>query len=145
MSDSPADLLLVEDNPGDVRLTREALTGVDVACTLHVVDNGEEALEFCRQRGEYADGPAPDVILLDMSLPRWGGGELLAELRADAETRAVPVIVFSGSDSRADVRAAYDNRANAYLTKPTDPDEFVETVRTFARFWLSTARLPRDV
>jgi len=138
----PFDILLVEDNRGDVRLTREAFAATDVPTTLHVVKNGADALEFCRQRGEYADAPSPAVILLDLSLPGADGQELIETIRADAALRHTPVVVFTSSASPADVRGSYDTGANAYLTKPVDPDEFMATVQSFAEFWLSTARLP---
>ena len=138
----PFDLLLVEDNRGDVRLAREAFAAVDVPTTLHVVRNGADALDFCHQRGEYADAPRPSVILLDLSLPGADGQELLGRIRSDAELRRTPVVVFTSSESRADVRGSYETGANAYLTKPVDPDEFIATVQSFAEFWLSTARLP---
>jgi CheY-like chemotaxis protein len=144
MSEGPAHVLLVEDNPGDVRLVEEAFTDIDAEATLHVVRDGTEALSFCRGRGEHADAPTPDVILLDLSLPRTDGRELLKRLHEDPDLRAIPVVVFTSSDSRSDVREAYRNSANAYLTKPVDPDTFIETVRTFARFWLETARLPGE-
>ena len=144
MSDGPEHVLVVEDNPGDVRLVREAFTEIDADATLHVVSDGTEALAFCRGYDEYADAPRPDVILLDLSLPRTDGRELLERVHEDPGLRAIPVVVFTSSDSRADVRDAYHNCANAYLTKPVDPDAFIETVRTFARFWLETARLPGD-
>lgn len=144
MRDGPAHVLVVEDNPGDVRLVQEAFGDVDTEATLHVVSDGSEALAFCRGRDESADAPTPDVILLDLSLPRTDGRELLDRLHEDPDLPAIPVVVFTSSDSRDEVREAYRRGANAYLTKPVDPDTFIETVRTFAAFWLETARLPGE-
>lgn len=136
------DVLLVEDNPGDVRLTQEAFRQGDVDCTLHVVDDGVEALDFCYQRGEYADAPRPDIVLLDLNLPRKDGREVLAALEEDPDLSRIPVVVLTSSAARADVRESYDQSANAYLTKPVDPEEFIRTIDAFTEFWLSTARLP---
>lgn len=136
------DVLLVEDNPGDVRLTQEAFRQGDAACTLHVVDDGVEALDFCYQRGDHADAPRPDIILLDLNLPRKDGREVLAALKEHPELRRIPVIVLTSSAARADVTESYDHSANAYLTKPVDPEEFIGTIEAFTEFWLSTARLP---
>lgn len=136
------DVLLVEDNPGDVRLTQEAFRQGDVACTLHVVDDGVEALDFCYQRGDHADAPRPDIILLDLNLPRKDGREVLAALKDHPELRRIPVIVLTSSAARADVTESYNHSANAYLTKPVDPEEFIDTIEAFSEFWLSTARLP---
>ena len=144
MCDDPPHVLVVEDNPGDVRLVREAFADADHEATLHVVEDGTEALAFCRGRGAYADAPTPAVVLLDLSLPRTDGRELLERFREDADLRTTPVVVFTSSDSRDDVREAYRNCANAYLTKPVDFDEFIDTVRSFAAFWLGAARLPGE-
>jgi len=138
----PADILLVEDNPGDVRLTEEAFREGQIRNTLHVVTDGVEALEFLNRRGEYADAPFPDLILLDLNLPRKNGDEVLEEISADPELARIPVIVLTGSSAEEDVVRSYDLAANAYLTKPVDPEEFIETVRSFQEFWLSVVRLP---
>lgn len=140
----PTDVLLVEDNPGDVRLTREALKEIPIVTTLHVVRDGVEALEFLHQRGEYADAPQPDVVLLDLNLPRKNGEEVLEEMREDDDLRFIPVIVLTSSHAEEDVVKSYDLHANAYLTKPVDPTEFIETVQTFQAFWLEVARLPSE-
>lgn len=143
MSDpEDADVLLVEDNPGDVRLTQEAFRQGDVDSTLHVVDDGVEALDFCYQRDEHADAPRPDIVLLDLNLPRKDGREVLAALKEDPDLCRIPVVVLTSSAARADVAESYDHSANAYLTKPVDPEEFISTIDAFAGFWLSTARLP---
>ncbi|WP_232702438.1 response regulator [Halobacterium wangiae] len=140
--EEPANVLLVEDNPGDVRLAREAFeTGSD-ADTLHVVNDGDEALDFLFRRGDYEDAPRVDVVLLDLNLPRKNGDEVLAEVRADPELARIPVVVFTSSESETDVVRSYDLQANAYLTKPVDPGAFIEAVQAFKRFWLSAVRLP---
>jgi CheY-like chemotaxis protein len=140
----PADILLVEDNPGDIRLTKEVFKEGGIANTLHVVEDGVAALDFCRQRGEYADAPRPDVVLLDLNLPRKNGDEVLEEIRDDPDLRALPVVVLTSSDSHKDIVKSYELCANAYITKPVDPDEFIEIIRAFEQFWLQVVRLPND-
>ncbi|WP_339104726.1 response regulator [Haloterrigena salinisoli] len=150
MSDSrqfkpePAQILLVEDNPGDVRLTEEAFKQGRIENDLHVVSDGNEALEFLYQRGEYEDAPRPDLILLDLNLPRKDGEDVLEELKGDQELRSIPVIVLTSSRAEEDVVRSYELHANAYLTKPVDPDDFIETVRAFEKFWFSVVRLPPE-
>ncbi|QLK25172.1 response regulator [Natrinema zhouii] len=141
----PAQILLVEDNPGDVRLTREAFKQGRIENDLHVVSDGIEALAFLSQQGEYADVPRPDLILLDLNLPGKDGEEVLEELKDDPVLRAIPVIVLTSSRAEEDVVKSYELHANAYLTKPVDPDEFIETVRAFEKFWFSVVRLPPEV
>jgi len=138
----PADILLVEDNPGDVRLTREAFEEGGIANTLHVVRDGVAALDFLYQRGDHADAPRPDIVLLDLNLPRKSGEEVLVEIRGDEELGCIPVIVLTSSEAEEDVVKSYELHANAYLTKPVDPECFIETVRSFQSFWLSVVRLP---
>ncbi len=140
----PAQILLVEDNPGDVRLTKEAFKQGRIDNELHTVSDGTEALAFLEQRGEYDDAPRPDLILLDLNLPRRGGEEVLEELKSDDELRSIPVIVLTSSRAEEDVARSYELHANAYLTKPVDPDEFIETVRAFEKFWFSVVRLPPE-
>jgi CheY-like chemotaxis protein len=137
-----ADILLVEDNPGDVRLTREVFEDGGITNTLHVVTDGVAALDFIYRRGEHADAPRPDIVLLDLNLPRKDGDEVLEELRDDPEHSQIPVIVLTSSSAAEDVTRSYELQANAYLTKPVDPAEFIETVRTFREFWLTVVRLP---
>ncbi|QLD90213.1 response regulator [Natronomonas salina] len=139
----PADVLLVEDNPGDVRLTQEAFREGRIQTTIHVATDGVEAMKFLEQTGEYADAPRPDIVLLDLNLPRKNGDEVLEEMKADPELDHIPVIVLTSSAAEEDVAKLYDCNANAYLTKPVDPDEFIETVRTLEEFWLSVVRLPQ--
>ncbi|SFS68356.1 response regulator [Halostagnicola kamekurae] len=143
-SAEPARILLVEDNPGDVRLTKEAFKRGRIEIELEVVSDGVDALEYLSQEGEYADAPRPDLVLLDLNLPRMNGEEVLEELQDDPTLRRIPVIVLTSSQAEEDVIASYDLSANAYLTKPVDPDAFIETVRTFEKFWFSMVRLPPE-
>ncbi|RDI72212.1 response regulator [Halopelagius longus] len=140
----PAEILLVEDNPGDVRLTQEAFKDGRIQNTLHVVTDGVEALDFLYRRGDYEDAPRPDLVLLDLNLPRKNGDAVLEEIRNDDELRRIPVIVLTSSTAHDDIVQSYDLCANAYLTKPVDPDEFISTIQTLERFWLSVVRLPSD-
>lgn len=138
------DILLVEDNPGDVKLTKEAFKHGQIVNTLHVVGDGVEALDFLFQRNEYADAPRPDIVLLDLNLPRKNGDEVLEELRADPECTDIPVIVLTGSSAQKDIVRSYELSANAYLTKPVDPDEFIDVIQSTERYWLSIVQLPTD-
>ena len=142
-SGRPANILLVEDNPGDVRLVEETFKDACLANDLHVVTDGDEAIEYVYQRGEYADAPRPDVVLLDWNLPRMGGDEVLAELKAESALRSIPVIVLTGSQAQEDVVRSDELQANAYVTKPVEPVEFIEVVQSFEEFWLRIVRLPR--
>jgi len=146
MTNSKAEILLVEDNHGDIRLTQEAFEESSIANTLHVVTDGVEALDFLHQRGEYTDAPRPDIILLDLNLPRKDGDELLGELReGSTDFSHVPVIILTSSKAQEDVVKSYELKANAYLTKPVDPSEFIETIQAFKTFWLNTVRLPPNI
>ena len=140
----PVDILLVEDNPGDIRLTKEAFKDGKIANTLHVVENGVEALDFLFQRNDYADAPRPDLVLLDLNLPRKNGDEVLEELHDDPNRRRIPVIILTSSDAETDVVQSYDLCASGFLTKSVDPNEFIETLQKLERFWLSILRLPTD-
>ena len=139
-----ADLLLVEDNPGDARLVEEAIRESDAAAdsTLHVVSDGDEALDFLYQRGDHANAVRPDLLLLDWNIPRTSGEHLLARVKDDPELKRIPVTVITGSKADSDVRQSYQNHANACLQKAVEPDEYMETIATYVEFWLSTARLP---
>jgi two-component system, chemotaxis family, response regulator Rcp1 len=139
----PIQILLVEDQPADVRLTQEVLAEGKVANDLHVVGDGEQALAFIRGEGEYAERPRPDVILLDLNLPRMDGREVLAEIKRDPELRPIPVIILTTSAAERDVLESYKHAANAYITKPVDLDEFVSAVRSIEEFWLTLVRLPK--
>lgn len=139
-----ADVLLVEDNPGDVRLTKEAFREGGIANDLHVVTDGIEALDFLHRRNEYESAPRPDVVLLDLNLPGKNGEEVLAEMKSDPGLYRIPVVILTSSKTEEDVVSSYDQNANAYLTKPVDPDEFIKLLQSFEEFWLSIVRLPPD-
>ena len=138
----PVNILLVEDNPGDVLLTQEAFSEGRYLPRLSVVEDGEEALTFLRRLGIYSDAPRPDLILLDLNLPRKDGRELLAEVKEDPDLRYIPIIVLTTSNAEQDVRRAYKLHANCYLTKPLDMDDFLKKVRSIEEFWLNVVRLP---
>jgi chemotaxis family two-component system response regulator Rcp1 len=135
-------ILLVEDSPGDVRLTQEVLRQAKIANVLHVVGDGEEALAFLRREGEHAEAPRPDLVLLDLNLPRKDGREVLAEIDGDVELRTIPVIVLTTSAAEQDILRSYQLSANAYITKPIDLTEFMSVVRSIEAFWLSIVKLP---
>ena len=139
----PIEILLVEDNPGDVRLTEEALADAKVRNILHVVGNGVEALQFLRREGPYADRPRPDLILLDLNLPIKNGMEVLSDIKADPDLRAIPVVILTTSQAEKDILKAYHLNANCYVTKPLDLDRFVEVVKSIEDFWFSIVQLPR--
>jgi two-component system, chemotaxis family, response regulator Rcp1 len=136
-------ILLVEDNPGDVRLMREALASNGMAKMLKVVEDGEEALSFLNRIGSFQGAPRPDLIFLDLNLPRKDGREVLAEIKASTELRRIPVIVLTTSESDNDVDKAYELHANCYVRKPTDLDEYLSVVKACESFWLHIVRLPR--
>ena len=141
-SDLLFEILLVEDNPGDVLLTQEAFREGRLAHRLSVVEDGEEAVRFLRREGTYAEAPKPDVILLDLNLPKKDGRELLAEIKEDPALRYIPIIVLTTSDAEQDVWKAYKLHANCYLTKPVNLDDFIRKIRSFEDFWLTVVRLP---
>ena len=138
----PVEILLVEDNPGDYRLTQEALREGKVYNNLHWVQDGVEALEFLRQRGRYADVPRPDIVLLDLNLPKKDGREVLSEMKGDASLRTIPVVILTTSQAEEDVVRSYDLHANCYVTKPVDLEKFITVVQSIDRFWLTIATLP---
>jgi chemotaxis family two-component system response regulator Rcp1 len=140
----PAEFLLVEDNPGDVRLTREALRDSKLVNRLSVVGDGVEAMAFLRREGTYADTPRPDLILLDLNLPRMGGREVLAEIKADASLKTIPVVVITSSEAEQDIFATYNLHVNCYVTKPVDFDQFIKVVRSIETFWLTIVKLPGE-
>ena len=135
-------ILLVEDNPGDVRLTQEALVDAKVHNQMFVVGDGVEALAFLRKEGEYRDTPQPDLILLDLNLPRKDGREVLAEIKEDQHLRRIPVVVLTTSTEERDVVKAYNSHANCYINKPVDLDQFINVIKTIEGFWLSIVKLP---
>jgi CheY-like chemotaxis protein len=138
----PIEVLLVEDDPGDVLLIREAFDDNKVANRLHVVADGVEALEFMRQQGGYGDAPRPDLVLLDLNLPRKDGREVLAEVKNDDALRTIPIVVLTTSQAEEDVLRSYDLHANAYVTKPVDFDRFIGVVRQIDQFFVSVVKLP---
>ena len=138
----PIELLLVEDNPADVRLTIEALKEGKVANRLTVVDDGVKAMEYLYRQGAYADAVRPDLILLDLNLPRKDGREVLAEVKADPALRQIPVVVLTTSQAEEDVLRAYDLHCNCYIYKPVDFEQFMKVVRTIEDFWLTVVHLP---
>jgi CheY-like chemotaxis protein len=140
----PINILLVEDNPGDVRLTREALKDCQVPSILHVVEDGEAALRFLRREGDYARQPRPDLILLDLNLPRRDGRQVLAEVKEDPALLTIPVVILSTSSAEEDVTEAYRLHANCYLTKPMRLDQYMDVVRSIGDFWVTKARLPLE-
>ncbi len=138
----PIEILLVEDNPGDVRLTKEALREAKVYNNLYVAKDGVEALAFLRREGSFADAMIPDLILLDLNLPRKDGREVLTEIKADEELRRIPVVILTTSESEEDILRTYDLHANCYVTKPVDLDQFIHVVRSIEGFWLTVVKLP---
>jgi two-component system, chemotaxis family, response regulator Rcp1 len=142
INSKPIEILLVEDNPGDVRLAVEALREGKVANQLHVVNDGVEAMAFLRREGRYAGVPRPDLILLDLNLPCKDGREVLAEIKHDTHLKSIPVVILTSSTAEQDVLQAYNLYANCYITKPVNLDEFLRIVRSIEEFWLTVVRLP---
>jgi len=140
----PIVILLVEDNPGDVRLIREAMRERRIHIDLHDVENGVEALAFLRREDGYAEAPRPDLILLDLNLPKIDGRGVLTEVKADEDLRRIPVVVLTASQAEEDILRVYDLRANCYVTKPLDLDRFMDAVQTIQDFWMNVVRLPVD-
>lgn len=143
MNVDTAQILLVEDSPTDVELTREVLADAKVANELHSVLDGEAALRFLRQEDEHADAPRPDFVLLDLNLPRMSGLEVLAEIKQDPELQDIPVVMLTTSEDEADVLGAYRAHANSYITKPMDLDQFIAVVKSIEGYWLSIVRFPK--
>lgn len=135
-------ILLVEDNPGDIRLTEEALKEGKVRNRLHVAMDGEEAMAFLRKEGEYAGAPMPDLILLDLNLPRKDGREVLAEIKDDDDLKRIPVVVLTTSQAEEDIARSYNLHANCYISKPVDLEQFLNVVHSIEEFWLSVVKLP---
>ena len=140
----PIEVLLVEDNPGDVRLTREALKEGKVRNNLHVASDGVEALAFLRKEGPYAAAVRPDLILLDLNLPRKDGREVLEEIKADPHLRYIPVVILTSSAAEQDILRAYDLHANCYVSKPVDLDQFITVVKSIEDFWFTIVKLPPE-
>ena len=140
----PAEVLLVEDSPGDVRLTREALKEGKVRNNLSVVSDGVEAMEFLRREGKYRDAPRPDIVLLDLNMPRKDGREVLAEMKSDEQLKRIPVVVLTTSEAEQHILRTYELHANCYLTKPVDLEQFISIVKSVEDFWLTIVQLPRS-
>jgi two-component system response regulator len=140
---TPMKVLLVEDSPDDVLLTEEALRHGKMAKGLRVVRDGEEALDFLHRRGKYKAEPRPDLVLLDLTLPKMGGMEVLEEMKQSPRLRTMPVVALTTSTAERDVLRAYDNHVNAYVNKPLDVDTFIRVVRSIEEFYLKTVRLPK--
>ncbi|WP_404358120.1 response regulator [Methylotuvimicrobium sp. KM1] len=140
-----AEFLLVEDNPGDVRLTKEALTESKVKNNLNVVGDGEEAMAFLRRQGRYAEAPRPDVILLDLNLPKKNGREVLEEIKADPSLKRIPVVIITSSEAEQDVLRTYDLHVNCYVNKPVDLEQFIKVVQSIETFWLTIVKLPSEI
>jgi len=138
----PVDILLVEDNPADVRLTREVLHEAKVLNTLHVAADGEAALAFLRQQGRHAGSPRPNLILLDLNLPKKDGREVLAEIKQDENLKRIPVVVLTTSKAEEDISRIYNLHANAYVVKPVDLIQFLQVIRALEGFWLAVVALP---
>jgi chemotaxis family two-component system response regulator Rcp1 len=138
----PIDILLVEDNPGDADLAREALSTSKLRNALHVVGDGVEAMAFLRRTGKYADAPRPELVLLDLNLPRKDGREVLAEIKADPDLKRIPVVILTISKDEEDVLKSYNLHANCFITKPIDLTQFLKVVQSIEDFWLTIVRLP---
>jgi CheY-like chemotaxis protein len=139
---SPVEILLVEDNPGDERLTREALREGKVYHNLHWVKDGVQAMEFLRRQGKYAGVPRPDIVLLDLNLPKKDGREVLEEIKTDEDLKRIPVVVLTTSKAEEDVLRTYNLHANCYVTKPVDLEKFIVVVKSIDVFWLTVVTLP---
>jgi chemotaxis family two-component system response regulator Rcp1 len=139
------EVLLVEDSPGDVRLTREAFREADKSIHLSVASDGVEAMAFLRQEGQHVDAPRPDLILLDLNLPKMDGREVLAQIKKDDSLKMIPTLILTTSDAEADIARSYQLQANCYLSKPVQLDAFESLVRSISEFWLTTAKLPQQV
>ena len=140
----PVEILLVEDNPGDVRLTQQALAGAKMTNNLHVVLDGEQAMQFLRRDAQYAEVPTPDLILLDLNLPKKDGLEVLAEIKQDPALRRIPIVILTTSEAERDILQTYYMHANCYITKPVDLDQFITVIKSIESFWLNVVKLPTD-
>lgn len=140
----PVELLLAEDNPGDVKLTRKGLQEGGLRNNLHVVNDGVEAMKYLRQEGEYADEPRPDLVLLDLEMPRMDGWEVMDEMNEADELSRIPVVVLTSSDAETDIVKSYEKQANAYITKPVDYEGFRKIANSLEEFWLELVKLPPE-
>ena len=144
IAERPMEILLVDDNPGDVRLTAEALKDGKVENRLHTAKDGMEAIAFLRRKGRYTDAPRPDLILLDLNMPRMNGRQVLAEIKEDSALRHIPVVILTGSREMDDIVNTYDLHANCYVTKPIDFEQFTMMVKSITDFWLTIVKLPSE-
>jgi chemotaxis family two-component system response regulator Rcp1 len=144
MDATPIEVLLVEDSPGDVRLTREAFKDAKVHINLHVASDGAEAMDFLNRVGKHSDDPRPDLILLDLNLPKKDGREVLEEIKESSVLKSIPVVILTTSASEADILRSYRLHANCYITKPVGLDGFLEVVKSIDSFWLSVVKLPHE-
>jgi two-component system response regulator len=144
MDATAVEVLLVEDSPGDVRLTREAFKDAKVHINLHVASDGTEAMDFLNREGKHANVPRPDLILLDLNLPKKDGREVLKEIKENPALKSIPVVILTTSSSDADILRSYRLHANCYITKPVGLDGFLEVVKSIDSFWLSVVKLPRE-
>jgi two-component system, chemotaxis family, response regulator Rcp1 len=140
----PLEVLLVEDSPGDVRLTQEAFRDANRAIHLHVASDGVEAIAFLRKQGRHAAAPRPHLILLDLNLPKMGGREVLSHIKVDEDLKAIPTVILTTSEAEADIISSYQLQANCYLTKPVQLDEFENIVKSINDFWLTKVKLPQQ-
>jgi CheY-like chemotaxis protein len=142
---APIEVLLVEDSPGDVRLTQEAFKDAKVHLNLHVATDGAKAMAFLKREGEHANAPRPDLILLDLNLPKKDGREVLAEIKESPTLKSIPVVVLTTSSSEVDILRSYQLHANCYIAKPVGLEGFLAVVRSIDNFWLSVVKLPREI
>lgn len=140
----PIDILLVEDNPGDARLAQEALKDSKIINNLFIVDDGEKAINFLRKDGEFENVPKPDLILLDLNLPKIDGREVLSEIKSDENLKHIPVVILTTSESGDDILKAYKLYANCYINKPLDLDRFIDVIKSIENFWLTIIKLPKE-
>ncbi|MCW3070274.1 MAG: Two-component system response regulator [Bacteroidetes bacterium] len=143
LTPSSINILLVEDNPGDIRLTKEVLKEGKIQNNLSVVTDGEEALLFLKKQGQYGEAFTPDIVLLDLNLPKKDGREVLSQIKDDEYLKLIPVIVLTTSDAEQDIKRMYENHANCYITKPVDFNQFINVIRSIENFWLTIVKLPR--
>lgn len=136
------EILLVEDNPADIRLTKEVLKGSKIKNVLHVVTDGVEAIAFLKREGMYKDCTCPDIILLDLNLPKKDGREVLSDIKSDSSLKHIPVVILTTSDAEQDILKTYDLHANCYITKPVDFDQFISVIKMIEDFWLNIVKLP---
>ncbi len=140
----PVEILLVEDNEGDIGLVEEVFEEGRINNNLNITEDGEEAMEFLRKEGEFANSPRPDLILLDLNLPKKDGREVLEEIKEDENLRRIPVVVLTTSKAEKDILKSYDMHANSYITKPVDFDQFIKVIKSIEDFWLEVVKLPED-